>query len=96
MSFKDNKTSRDVWVHYIKVNKANKKGAAAAFGGTLYLHDGHPTGDFHIDLVTKVNDKPRTLNVETGDFVFRTGESNRWQVLSTAGFNKRFSVKQLV
>jgi hypothetical protein len=78
-------------IHYIKVGKMNRKGVAAAIGGTLVDHLGHKTaGDFHISLVTKVNGKERALNVTADDVVFRTGTSNRWQVITKAGFKKRF------
>jgi len=75
-------------VHYIRVNKGNRKGAAAAFGGQLYDHS---DGTFHINLKTKVNDKVKTIVVVSGDFVFCTGTNNRWQVKNLAAFNKRFS-----
>lgn len=75
---------------YIRVNKSNKKGAAEAFGGQLYPHE---DGSFHIVLITKVNGKPKTIDVQPGDYVFATGTSNRWQVLNLEGFNKRFKIR---
>lgn len=90
--FKSNNKTIDV--HHIIVNKGNKKGAAAAIGGTLVQsvnREGEVTSWF-IDLDTTVNNKPRTVVVLNGDYVFRTGTNNRWQVLSRAMFNKRFSV----
>ena len=74
-------------VNYIKILKGNRKGAAAACGGQLY---DHADGSFHINLVTKVNGKVKTLTVGVGDVVFRTGTSNRWQVITKKGFQKRF------
>lgn len=77
-------------VHYIKVNKGNRKGTAAAIGGQLIDHLGHRVGDFHIVLTTKVNGKQRDINVSANDVVFRTGTSNRYQVMTVKGFRKRF------
>lgn len=77
-------------VHYIKVNKSNKKGSAEAIGGQLYDHPGHATGDFHIVFVTRVNGKQTTLNVEAGDIVFRTNDNKRWQVGTAESLKKRF------
>ena len=79
-------------VHYIKILKGNRKGAAAAIGGAL--HD-HYDNNFHIILCTKVNGKEQTLSLTAGDVVFRTGESNRWQVLTRKGFNKRFPLAKI-
>ncbi len=77
-------------VHYIKIGKGNRKGAAAAIGGELFDHLGAREGDFHIVLVTKVNGRVRTLRVKEGDVVFRTDFHKRWQVITKAGFKKRF------
>lgn len=78
-------------VHYVKVGKGNRKGTAALIGGRLVDHLGHKTlGDFHIFLKTKVNKKDRELNVQATNVVFRTGKSERWQVLTLQGFRKRF------
>lgn len=77
-------------VHYIKIGKGNRKGAAILIDGKLYDHLGKRDGDFHIVLVTKVNGKVKTLNIKADDFVFRTNDSERWQVITKAGFKKRF------
>jgi len=78
-------------VHYIKVGKGNRKGVAQLIGGALVDHLGHRTaGDFHILLVTKVNGKEKSLHVTADDVVFKTGTSDRWQVITKAGFKKRF------
>lgn len=78
-------------VHYIKVRQNNRKGSAACIGGTLVDHLNHRSGlDFHINLVTRVNSEYRMLKIWPGDVVFRTGDSNRWQVMSLRGFRKRF------
>ena len=77
-------------VHYIKVGKGNRKGTAETIGGQLYDHLGHKTGDFHIVLKTRVNGKDKTINVTADDVVFRTETSKRWQVITKAGFKKRF------
>ena len=84
------KSPRKREVHYKKVLKSNRKGVAALIGGELYDHLGHDTGDFHIILTTKVNGKVKDLSVETGDVVFQTGTSNRWQAMSLRSFKKRF------
>lgn len=77
-------------VHYVKVNKSNKKGAAEAIGGQLYDHPGHATGDFHIVLATTINGKVKTINLESGDIVFRTNKNRRWQAGTTSSLKKRF------
>lgn len=77
-------------IHYIKVNKSNKKGAAEAIGGQLFEHPNHATGDFHITLVTTVNGVSKTLSIESGDIVFRTNNNKRWQVGTTESLKKRF------
>lgn len=77
-------------VHYIKVFKNNRKGTAAAVGGELHDHLGAKNGDFHISLVTKVNGKFKTVQLNKGDVVFQTEDSNRWQVMTLKGFQKRF------
>lgn len=77
-------------VHYVRVNKSNKKGAAEAIGGVLVEHAGHATGDFHINLTTTVNGKVRSLNLESGDVAFRTNHNKRWQVGTTESLKKRF------
>jgi len=78
-------------VHFTKVGKGNRKGVAQLIGGTLVDHYGHRSGsDFHINLVTKVNGKEKCINVTSDDVVFKTGTSDRWQVITKAGFNKRF------
>lgn len=82
-------------VHYLVVNKGNRKGAAELIGGQLLDHPEFEGGWFHIVLPTKVNGEPRMINVETGDVVFRTGESKRWQVLPKDRFKKRFPKIQL-
>lgn len=79
-------------IHYIKVNKGNKKGAAEAIGGQLINHPGHKTGDFHIVLVTVVNGKEKLLEIETGDIVFRTNANKRWQVGTVESLKKRFTI----
>ena len=79
------------FVHYIKLGKGNRKGTAQTIGGTLYDHLGNKTaGDFHIVLVTKINNVVKTVNLEAGDVVFRTGTSKRWQVITLKGFKRRF------
>lgn len=91
LSTKDTRGSaKSTLVHYIKVNKSNKKGAAEAIGGTLYVHEGHATGDFHIVLETTINDKKKSLNLEAGDIVFRTNDNKRWQVGTVESLKKRF------
>lgn len=77
-------------VHYVKITKSNKKGAAAAIGGTLHEHAGHKAGDFHIELKTVRNDRPAVFHVEAGQIVFRTGTSKRWQVGDAQTLAKRF------
>ena len=77
-------------VHYLRVGKLNRKKIASIIGGELYDHLGHTTGDFHIVLVTKVNGKVKTINLEKNDVVFQTGTSNRWQAMSSRAFKKRF------
>lgn len=78
-------------VHYIKVGKGNRKGTAEAVGGQLYDHVGNKSlGDFHINLVTTVNKKTKTIILQAGDVVFKTGTSDRWQAISLKGFRKRF------
>ena len=88
--FHDNITRRNIVVHSISVNNSNKKGAAAAIGGELVTN---PDGSWHIVLNTKVNGRKTKYLVFAGQIVFRTGTSNRWQVLGKQGFNKRFIVK---
>lgn len=82
-------------VHYAKVGKTNRVKIAKEIGGTLVDHLGHPTGDFHIELQTKVNGKVKDLSLEKNDVVFRTGTSNRWQVITLKGFNRRFPLAKL-
>lgn len=82
--------SRRREVHFIRVGKTNRKAVAQTIAGELYDHEGHTTGDFHIVLVTKVNGKEKTLNLEKDDIVFQTGTSNRWQAMSKRAFKKRF------
>ena len=77
-------------VHFVKVGKTNREKVAKLIGGTLVDHLGHDTGDFHINLTTKVNGKEKTLNLEKNDIVFTTGTSSRWQVITLKGFNRRF------
>jgi hypothetical protein len=77
-------------VHFAKVGKMNRTKVAQEIGGTLVDHLGHPTGDFHINLTTRVNGKERTLSLEKDHVVFRTGTSKRWQVITKTGFNRRF------
>lgn len=80
--------SDDLDVHAVKVNRSNKKGVTNLIGGQLHLES---DGDFHIVLKTKVNGKPRTVQVGPGEWVFWTGsKKTRWQVASNAGFLKRF------
>jgi hypothetical protein len=82
-------------VHYIKIAKSNRKGAAETIGGKLHDHLGHPMGDFHIELTTMVNRKEKTLTLEPGDIVFRTNASKRWQALTKKGFKKRFPLAKI-
>lgn len=77
-------------IHYIKVGKGNKKGAAEAIGGKLVEHKNHATGDFHIVLETTVNGKPKQLNLEAGDIVFRVNDNKRWQAGTRESLKKRF------
>lgn len=77
-------------IHYIKVNKSNKKGAAEAIGGKLLEHFGHRNGDFHILLPTISNKKKTTTHVEAGMVVFRTNDSKTWQALWPEALKKRF------
>lgn len=78
-------------VNYIKLGKGNRKGTAAAVDGVLYDHVGNKNlGDFHINMVTVVNKKDKTLVLQAGDVVFKTGTSDRWQAMTLAGFRKRF------
>lgn len=74
-------------VHYIKINKGNRKGANDHFGGKLVVRS---NGVWWIELDTKRNGKPVTIEVKSGDIVFRTDKLNRWQVMSARGFKKRF------
>jgi ribosomal protein L31 len=87
--FKDESNGNRVEVHSIKVNKSNRKGVKTLIGGTS-IQD-QADGSFYIPLLTKVNGVLKTIDVRSGDFVFRTGKNKRWQVLSTPEFNKRFS-----
>lgn len=77
-------------VHFAKIGKVNRKKIAQEIGGVLVDHLGHPVGDFHIQLETKVNGKVKDLSLEKNDVVFRTGTSKRWQVITLKGFNRRF------
>jgi hypothetical protein len=77
-------------VHYVKLTKSNKKGVAELVGGQLIEHKGRNVGDFHIFLKSTVNGKPRTLNLESGDIVFRTGKNTRWQSGTRESLKKRF------
>jgi hypothetical protein len=71
-------------VHFIKVTKVNRKGAAEAVGGE------YSPGDETLSLVTKVNGKQKTLQVGPGEVIFRTDLNTRWQVMTKRGFNRRF------
>lgn len=75
-------------IHYIKVNKSNKKGAAEAIGGTLA--QSLVKDDFKIKVKSTINGKPVTLYVRAGDVVFRTNDNKRWQVGTTESLKKRF------
>jgi hypothetical protein len=71
-------------VHFIKVTKVNRKGAAAATGGS------YSPGDEQLALPTTVNGHKKTLLVGPGDVIFRTESNKRWQVIGKRGFNRRF------
>lgn len=77
---------RQTTVHYIKVNRSNKKGAAEAVGGHL-VENG---GDFWISVPSTINDKKVELHVRMGDIVFRTNSNKRWQVGTPVSLKQRF------
>lgn len=75
-------------IHYIKVTKANKKGAAEAIGGILAQSS--VKDDFYITLPTTVNGKPVKIRVRAGHIVFRVNDNKRWQVGLPEELKKRF------
>jgi hypothetical protein len=75
-------------VHYIKVTKANKKGASEAIGGIL--SQSLVKDDFYITLPTTVNGKPVKIRVRAGQIVFRVNDNKRWQVANPEELKKRF------
>lgn len=83
-------SAKKTTVHYIKVNKTNKKGSSEAIGGKLLEHFGHKAGDFHILLPTTISGKKVTVHVEAGHIVFRTNDNKRWQVGTAESLKKRF------
>lgn len=86
----DTKSKKMIEVHSVQLNKSNKKGVAELIDGKVI---DTPAG-FRVDFRTKVSDKSVLIMAVRNDRIFRTGKNKRWQVLDTAGFNKRFKLSK--
>jgi len=88
------RTGKKVDVHFYHLTKSNRKGVGEAIGADLVIDiaRGGAEKGFWLILETKVNGKVVKKVIFKNQFVFRTNDNKRWQVLDRAGFNKRFSV----
>lgn len=91
--FRD-RSGREIDVHHISLTKSNRKGTSEAVGGTLVLNiaRGGEEVSWRVEVPTKVNGKDVLGMAYSGDIIFRTGQSQRWQIASKKEFSKRFSV----